>query len=288
VEYANPNALISTDELARLLGRDGVQVLDGSFKMPGVEPTAREDYLARHIPGAQFFDIDAVADRSSPLPHMLPTAAEFAAAVGALGISNDTRVIVYDAPGPISAPRVWWTFRAFGHDRVAVLDGGLRKWIAEGRPLTAEVSTPRRASFAARFRPELLRAKEQIRANLASRAEQVVDARSRGRFEGTEPESWPGRRSGHIPGSLSLPSDQLLDAASGTYLEAPALRRRLEAAGIDFARPVAASCGSGVTACAIAFGLYLLEHENASVYDGSWAEWGLPGDAPVELGPARR
>jgi thiosulfate/3-mercaptopyruvate sulfurtransferase len=288
VEYANPDALVSTSELAGLLGRDDVRVLDGSFKMPGVKPTAREDYESRHIPGALFFDIDEIAHRSNPLPHMLPAPGEFATAMSALGISNDVRVIVYDLPGPISAPRVWWTFRVFGHERVAVLDGGLKKWIAEGRPVTDAITPPRPAMFTARARPELVRAKEQIRANLTTRREQVVDARSKGRFEGTDPESWPGRRSGHIPGSLSLPSDQLLDASSGTYLAAPELRRRIESAGIDPSRPVVASCGSGVTACAVAFGLYLLGYENASVYDGSWAEWGLPGDTAAELGPAWR
>jgi thiosulfate/3-mercaptopyruvate sulfurtransferase len=287
VEYANPNTLISTAELAGLLAKPGVRILDSSFKMPGVTPTAAEDYRARHIPGALFFDIDTIADRASSLPHMLPSPREFEAAAGALGISNATRVIVYDAPGPLSAPRAWWTFRVFGHDQVAVLDGGLKKWIAEGRPLSREVETPQAQAFRARFRPELVRAIDAMRANLASRAEQVIDARSKGRFEGTEPESWPGRRSGHIPGSLNLSSDQLLDPSSGAYLQADELRRRFAAAGIDFARPVAASCGSGVTACALAFGLHLLGHQRLSVYDGSWAEWGLPGDTPVELGAAR-
>jgi thiosulfate/3-mercaptopyruvate sulfurtransferase len=281
VEYSNPDALVSPAELAQLLPRDDVRVLDGSFKMPGVTPTAAEDYRARHIPGALFFDIDAIADRSSALPHMLPSVRDFESAVALLGISNTTRVIVYDAPGPIAAPRVWWTFRAFGHDRVSVLNGGLKRWIAEGRPVTSAVETPPAGRFTASFRLE------QMRANVSTRAEQVIDARSQGRFEGSEPESWPGRRSGHIPGSLNLPSDQLLDA-TGAYLPADELKRRFGAAGIDFARPVAASCGSGVTAAALAFGLHLLGHERLSVYDGSWAEWGLPGDTPVELGPARR
>jgi len=279
--------LVSTAELAALLGEPTLRVVDASFKLPGTTPLAIEDYRRQHIPGAVFFDIDAIADPSSALPHMLPSPESFAEAAGRLGVSNDTRVIVYDAPGLMSAGRVWWTFRVFGHDNVAVLNGGLRQWLAEGRPVTAEIPAPPPARFAARFRPQLVRSRAQLMANLSSRAEQVIDARSAGRFTATEPEFWPGRRAGHIPGSLNLPSGELTDPDTGMLLPADELRRRFERAGVDLEQPVVASCGSGVTASALAFALHLLGHDRVAVYDGSWAEWGLPGDTPVEPGPAR-
>lgn len=286
-EYRRPN-VVSTAELAGLLNAPGVRVLDGSFKLPGTLPLAIDDYRRQHIPGAVFFDIDAIADRSNPLPHMLPSPEAFGAAVGAMGISNDTRVIVYDAPGLMSAGRVWWTFRVFGHDNVAVLNGGLRQWLAEGRPVTAELPGVTPATFTARLRPEVVRNRAQMLANVASRREQVIDARSAGRFTATEPEFWPGRRAGHIPGSVNLPSGDLTDPATGLLLPPEELRRRFENAGLSFDRPVVASCGSGVTASALAFALHLLGRDDVAVYDGSWAEWGLPGDTPVETGPSRR
>jgi thiosulfate/3-mercaptopyruvate sulfurtransferase len=289
--YADPDALVATEWLAAHLDAPDldapdIRILDGSFKMPGVAPTAEDDYRKQHIPGAVFFDINAIADHSSTLPHMLPRPETFAADMERLGIGNDQRVIVYDSAGLMSAARIWWMLRVFGHTDVAILDGGLPKWLAEGRPVDARIPAPTPRRFAVRFNGELVRDKGQIRANLATKAEQVLDARAAPRFAGSVAESWPGRRQGHIPGSLNLPYDQLSDARTKTLLPAETLRVLFAGAGIDLARPVVTSCGSGVTACALAFGLHLLGHPAVAIFDGSWAEWGLPGDTPIETGPA--
>ena len=212
---------------------------------------------------------------------MLPTAEAFAAAAGTLGIGADDRVVVYDTRGVVSAARVWWTFRAFGHDAVAVLDGGFPKWKAEGRPLEAGEAKPERHAFKAARRPALVRDLAAMRDNLTTRREQVLDARSAGRFAATEPEPRAGLRGGHIPGSLNLPSDTLL-RADGTLLPAAELRKKFEAAGVDFTRPVATTCGSGITASVLAFGLHVLGHPRVAVYDGSWTEWGGRTDTPVQ------
>ena len=284
--YAHPDSLVSSEWLAAHLSDPSVRVIDGSFKLPGITPTARADYDNRHIPGAPFFDIDEIADRSSPLPHMLPSAAAFAAHMGRLGIGDGDRVVVYDGTGWSSAWRAWWMLRIFGRDTVAILTGGLAKWIAEGRPVTPEVPRPAPAHFTPRFRSELVRDKAAVRRTIGAQREQVVDARAQGRFEGTAPEPRPGIRSGHIPGSRNLPYDQLADPATKAPLPADALEQRFRAAGLRPDRPIVASCGSGVTACALAFGLHLIGWPEAAVYDGSWVDWGAPGDTPVETGPA--
>ena len=273
--------LVTTDWLAANLGRRTVRVVDGSWHMPHLERDARAEFEAAHVPGAVFFDIDAIADTSSPLPHMLPTARTFAARVGALGIGARDLVVAYDTRGVVSAARVWWTFRAFGHDRVAVLDGGLPKWRAEGRPVESGARAPKPRRFTARLRRGLVRDLAQMRANLRSRREQVLDARSAGRFAGTEPEPRAGLRGGHIPGSLNLPYERL-HRSDGTLLGPEALARLFEAAGLDLARPVVTSCGSGVTASVLALGLHLLGQEKVAVYDGSWTEWGGRKDTPAE------
>jgi thiosulfate/3-mercaptopyruvate sulfurtransferase len=273
--------LVTTDWLAKHLGDGDLRVLDGSWHMPQLERDARAEFAQAHIPGAAFFDIDAIADHTTDLPHMLPDAAAFAAAVGALGIGSGDRVVVYDVRGVISAARVWWTFRAFGHDAVAVLDGGLRKWRAEGRPVEHAPAAPTPRQFRATLHPELVRDLEAMRANLASRGAQVLDARSAGRFAGTEPEPRAGLRGGHIPGSLNLPYDTLY-REDGTLKPAGELRAALQAAGVDLARPVVTTCGSGVTASVLALALYLVGRPDVAVYDGSWSEWGGRPDTPIE------
>ncbi|MBM3518380.1 MAG: 3-mercaptopyruvate sulfurtransferase [Alphaproteobacteria bacterium] len=271
--------LVDTTWLAEHLA--SVRVLDGSWYLPQQRRDSRAEYAAGHIPGALFFDIDAIADRTTGLPHMLPSPADFAAAAGAMGIANDDPVVVYDGAGLFSAPRVWWTFRVFGHADVAVLDGGLPKWRAEGRPTTTTVPGPAPRAYRARYDSGLVRALGDMRANLASRREQVLDARSGGRFAGVEPEPRPGLRDGHIPGSRNLPFGDLIDAGRGTLLPAAGLRRRFTEAGIDLARPVVTTCGSGISAAVLALGLRVLG-TGAAVYDGSWAEWGSRSDTPVE------
>jgi thiosulfate/3-mercaptopyruvate sulfurtransferase len=285
--YAHPEALVSTEWLAAHLDDPNVRVLDASFKQPGVTPTAREDYAAGHIPGAVFFDIDDVAQPDTNLPHMIPSAARFAEKMAERGIGNEDKVVVYDANGLSSAGRAWWLLRLFGHENVALLDGGLPKWKAEDRPLdtAAPVIPPRR--FRARFDPDLVRNKAAVQINATSRWEQVVDARAAGRFEGTAEETWPGRRRGHIPGSRNLPFDQITDPQTRQIREARELRALFAGAGVSLDRPIVASCGSGVTACAVAFAAYLLGHQRAAIYDGSGAEWGLPDGPPIETGPAR-
>src|SRR5579864_6829869 len=289
MSYARPEALVSTEWLAAHLNDPHVRVLDSSFKQPGVTPTARADYDAGHIPGAVFFDIDDVAEPGTSLPHMIPSAERFAAKMAERGIGDDDRVIVYDSVGLSSAGRAWWMLRLFGHENVALLDGGLVKWRAEGRPLETvqPVIPPRR--FVARFDPALVRDKRALLADLAPARprEQVVDARAAGRFDGSAEETWPGRRRGHIPGSRNVPFDLVTEPRTRQLKSAEELRLLFEDAAISLDRPIVTSCGSGVTACALAFALHLIGHPGAAVYDGSWSEWGLPDGPPIETGPAK-
>ena len=284
--YAHPEALVGTEWLAAYLGDPHVRVVDASFKLPGITPTAREDYDRGHIPGAVFFDIDEIAEPGTSLPHMIPSPELFARKMEQLGIGDDDRVIVYDSAGLSSAGRAWWMLRLFGHHNVALLDGGLPKWKAEGRPLETAVPNPPRRRFSARFDPALVRDKQALLGNLSARREQVLDARAAGRFEGNVEETRPGLRRGHIPGSRNLPYDRVTDPQTRRLRDAEALSGLFRDAGLALDRPIVTSCGSGVTACALAFALHLIGHPGAPVYDGSWSEWGLPGDTPVETGPA--
>ena len=217
---------------------------------------------------------------------MIPSPELFARKMEQLGIGDDDRVIVYDSAGLSSAGRAWWMLRLFGHHNVALLDGGLPKWKAEGRPLETAVPNPPRRRFSARFDPALVRDKQALLGNLSARREQVLDARAAGRFEGNVEETRPGLRRGHIPGSRNLPYDRVTDPQTRRLRDAEALSGLFRDAGVALDRPIVTSCGSGVTACALAFALHLIGHPGAAVYDGSWSEWGLPGDTPVETGPA--
>jgi thiosulfate/3-mercaptopyruvate sulfurtransferase len=282
---APTSPLVTTQWLADNLGRPGLVVLDATYHLPTAKRDPRAEYAREHIPGALFFDVDGISDPDSPLPHMLPAPDAFARAVEALGIGSDDHVVAYDSYGLMSAARPWWMFRAFGHDRVSVLDGGLAKWKKEGRPVTDTKSVVAAGTrFQARLRPDLVRSKDQLLGNLKTRSEQVLDARAAGRFQGTAPEPRAGLRSGHIPGSVNLPFNALLDGQSQTVLPRAALLEQFAKAGIDLGRPVVTSCGSGVTACVLALGLELAGAKRVAVYDGSWSEWGLPGNTPVETG----
>jgi len=278
--------LVTTDWLAAHLDDPRVRVVDASYKMPGVTPLPADDYLAAHIPGAVFFDVNAIADPSDPRPHMFPDAEKFARDVAALGISSGDTVVVYDSGGWVAAPRAWWMLLAFGHRDVKVLDGGLKKWRAEGRAVETGKVARERGNFEARFDPTYVRNKQQLLDNLQTRKEQVIDARPRPRFEGAVVEPWPGRRSGHIPNSRNVPYAELFDAATGAMKPLDELRQAFTAAGVDMEQPIVTSCGSGVSALVLTLALYRLGVRGTALYDGSWAEWGLPDGPPVATGPA--
>lgn len=274
--------LVATAWLADRLGDPAVRVLDASWYLPAAGRDPRAEYRAGHVPGAVFLDLDAACAPNADLPHTLPSPEHFARLAGdVLGVGDDSTVIVYDASGTnFSAARAWFTFRYFGHDRVAVLDGGLGKWRAEGRPLETGDAPARAATFTARPRPELVRGLEDVRARLADGRARVVDVRGADRFAGRVPEPRAGMRGGHMPGAVNLPYAELV-RADGTALPEGELRARLAAAGVDPARPTIATCGSGVTACNLLLHLARLDAPDAALYDGSWSEWGGRADTPV-------
>ncbi len=283
MDYRNPDALVETEWLAERLDDPSIRIVDATWFMPNVDRSARDEVAECHIPGAMYWDIDEIADPIDPLPHMVPGATEFAHFMANLMIADGTRVIAYDRTGMSNAPRAWWTLRYFGHENVSVLNGGLKKWMAEGRPTDSSAPRASSGSYTATVQPSRIRSREEIIANIKTGAEQVVDVRTAGRFNGTEPEPRAGMRSGHIPGSLNLPFGNLIDPDSGLFRGADALAACFNEAGIDMNKPVITSCGSGVTACVVAFGLHLLGHNSVAVYDGSWTEWGGREDTPIEV-----
>lgn len=278
---------LSTQWLAAHLEEPDLVVIDATWFMPGTPRDPRTEHAERHIPGAVFFDIDEISDHSIPLPHMLAPPADFATHARRLGVEPTSRVVVYDAhpQGIFSAPRVWWNFRAMGHDNVFVLDGGLVKWIAEGHPVEAGWPQREHGEFKAHPDASLVRDLDIVRATLAGGTEQLVDARPAARFTGEAPEPREGLRSGHMPGARNVPSSAVI-TAHGTLAEASELERIFTEAGVDLDRPITTTCGSGISASILALALARLGRTDVAIYDGSWTEWGGRTDTPVVTGPA--
>jgi thiosulfate/3-mercaptopyruvate sulfurtransferase len=275
------DSLVSTQWLAEHLGEPDLVLVDASWHMAASERSGRAEYLAAHIPGARFLDIDEVSDRSSPVPHALPSAGEFGAAMERLGIGRRDRIVVYDNSPIRNAARGWFMFRHFGADQVAILDGGFEKWVAEGRPTESGESAPRNATFDAAERDEVV-TKQEL---LAGVGLPWLDARGKGRFEGTETDPRPGIAPGHAPGARNLPFGSLY-REDGTFRSIPEIRQLFADAGVDPTQPFVASCGSGVTANSLIFAAHLLGNDNTKLYDGSWSEWGADPATPKVTGPA--
>jgi thiosulfate/3-mercaptopyruvate sulfurtransferase len=276
--------LVSTDWLADRLSAPDIAVLDATWHLPTLARNARQEYVDSRIPGARFFDIDDISDKSSPYPHMLPSPEQFSSRMRKMGIGDGKKVVVYDTYGIYSAARAWWMFRVFGKEDVAVLDGGFKKWMAEGRPVeSGEPPHPQERHFTSRFQSMMVRDRGEV-AEIASRgAVQLADARSPGRFAGTEPEPRAGVRSGHVPGARNVPFGQLVNP-DGTLKPPKELAGIFQRNGIDPGRPTVSYCGSGVTAAIVALALATIGNHDNPVYDGSWAEWGSIQDLPLKTG----
>lgn len=274
--------LIETDELERDLEAPDIVVIDATWYLPAEAKNAREDYLAEHIPGAVFFDIDEIADDKAQTGHMLPPPEKFSSRMRKMGIGDGQRVVVYDRHGAFSAPRVWWTFRVMGAQDVSVLNGGLPKWKAEGRPLMMGEPVPRTPRhFTARHNLDLVRDVGDMTKAVSDKSAKIVDARSPERFAGNAPEPRLGLRAGHMPGAVNVPFSQVLNA-DGTFKSAPELKEVFAAVGVEPHEPVVTTCGSGITACVLALALGEAGYRRTSVYDGSWAEWGADDRLPIE------
>ena len=279
----DPRTLVSTDWLTAHLKDPDLRILDASWHMPDAGRDARAEYAACHIPGARFFDIDEIADTRSGLPHMAPTPEKFVSRMRAMGVGDGHQVVVYDSTGIFSAPRVWWTFRLMGKTDVAVLDGGLPKWLAEGRPTEDMAPALRDRHITTSRQAHLVRDVTQVAAAAKLGDHLILDARAPGRFRGDEPEPRPGLRSGHIPGSVNLHYRRLL-RDDGTMQPVAELARIFAEAGVVPGKPVITSCGSGVTAAILSLGLERIGRRDHALYDGSWAEWGMYGDLKVAKG----
>jgi thiosulfate/3-mercaptopyruvate sulfurtransferase len=275
-------ALVSTEWLAEHLSDPGIKTVDCTWHHASTNLDGRTQYRGRHLPDAVHFDIDHVADPSSPLPHMLPSEADFAKKMGLLGLSNGDHIIVYDRlSGGSAAARAWWMFRVFGYENVSMLDGGFGKWTKEKHPAEMTPVRPEPKSFSATFNPALVRSIEQMKNNVESGSEQVIDARGPAKFEGTQEDVFPFKKLGHIPDSVNVPWADLIHPDTGAFIDKEAIAARFANAGIDLDKPIVTTCASGITSCVVALGLYMLGHKDTAVYDGSWAEWGLAEDTPV-------
>lgn len=281
----DPKTLVSTEWLAEHLKDPDLRILDASWYLPEAGRNARQEYDEGHIPGARFFDIDEISDSRSDLPHMAPRSEKFTSRMRALGVGDGHQVVVYDGAGLLSAPRVWWLFRLMGQQNVAVLDGGLPKWKAEGHEIEDMPPIVRDRHITVRFQNHLVRDVTQVSAASKIKDHAIVDARAGNRFRGEAPEPREGLRAGHIPGSRSLPYTELLNDDK-TMKSPDECRQIFEAAGVDLDKPIITSCGSGVTAAVLALALERMGHKHWSLYDGSWAEWGMFPTVPVATGDA--
>lgn len=279
------DSLVSTEWLEQALGAPDLKVIDATLFLPGEPRDARSEYEAGHIPGAVFLDLDDVSDSSNPVPHMAPPEPRFASRMASLGLRDGQRFVVYDNSPLHSAARAWWMLRSFGAHYVAILDGGLQKWKAEGRPIESGRPQLRHGHFSPRFDPATVVDKDSVAGLLGDARHEIVDARGSGRFTGDEAEPRPGMACGHIPGSKNLPQGKLFNP-DNSWKRGEALRSEFDSAGVDLARPMVATCGSGVTACVLLFGAHLLGKEDARLYDGSWSEWGADPGTPKATGPA--
>ncbi len=274
--------LVETEWLSSVLDDSSIRVVDATWHLPTTDRNGIDDYRNGHIPGAVFWNIDAVADPSSNLPHMIPDEAEFERHMRELGIGSEHHVVVYDAVNMMTAPRVWWTLRTFGHDRVSILDGGLTKWVVEDRALSSAEAKIQDVSFKAHFNPAMIRSLQAVRNISDTNSALLLDARSPGRFKGIEPEPRPNCRPGHIPGSKNLSFTKLIDSETGTLKPVAEIKTLIDEFGVDPDKPVVTTCGSGITACVLALGLHIIGFTDVAVYDGSWTEWGSRTDTPVE------